>query len=266
KVTITGETYKLIEPFFECVFKGKAKSKSNNEIDMYSVERIKPQLSIDGEGLYPNERFQQVVNLYLYSSINYNKAERYITKLLEKKLSDKLHYHCIDHIQDVVNAVENLALTEDVTDEGLFLLKSAASYHDAGFIEQYDKNEPIGARLAEEILPKYGYTEENIQIIKELIYVTQIPHKPKNKLEEIICDADLDYLGRDDFHEIADRLRRELREHGKINSDRQWDEIQVQFLSNHRYFTKTAIATRRPKKLKNLEEIKERLIENNYKD
>lgn len=266
KVTTTGETYKLIEPFFECVFKGKAKSKSNNEIDMYSVERIKPQLSIDGEGLYPNERFQQVVNLYLYSSINYNKAERYITKLLEKKLSDKLHYHCIDHIQDVVNAVENLALTEDVTDEGLFLLKSAASYHDAGFIEQYDKNEPIGARLAEEILPKYGYTEENIQIIKELIYVTQIPHKPKNKLEEIICDADLDYLGRDDFHEIADRLRRELREHGKINSDRQWDEIQVQFLSNHRYFTKTAIATRRPKKLKNLEEIKERLIENNYKD
>jgi predicted metal-dependent HD superfamily phosphohydrolase len=233
---------------------------------MYTVERIKPQLSIDGEGLYPNERFQQVVNLYLYSSINYYKAERYITKLLEKKLSDKLHYHCIDHVQDVVNAVENLALTEDVTDEGLFLLKSAASYHDAGFIEQYDKNEPIGARLAEEILPKYGYTEENIQIIKELIYVTQIPHKPKNKLEEIICDADLDYLGRDDFHEIADRLRRELREHGKIDSDRKWDEIQVQFLTNHRYFTKTAIATRRPKKLKNLEDIKQRLEENNYKD
>ena len=266
KVTITGETYKLIEPFFECVFRGKAQSKSNNEIDMYSVERIKPQLSLDENGIFPNERFQQIVNLYLYSSINYNKAERYITRLLENKLSDKLHYHCIDHIQDVVNAVENLALTEDVTDEGLFLLKSAASYHDAGFIEQYDKNEPIGARLAEEILPKYGYTDEHIQIIKELIYVTQIPHKPKNKLEEIICDADLDYLGRDDFHEIADRLRRELREHGKIDSDRKWDEIQVQFLTNHRYFTKTAIATRRPKKLQNLEEIKERLLRNEYAD
>ena len=77
--------------------------------------------------------------------------------------------------------------------------------------------------------------------------------KPTNKLEEIICDADLDYLGRDDFHEIADRLRRELREHGKIDSDRKWDELQVNFLSNHRYFTKTAIETRRPKKLQNLE-------------
>jgi ligand-binding sensor domain-containing protein/class 3 adenylate cyclase/predicted metal-dependent HD superfamily phosphohydrolase len=266
KVTITGETFKLIEPYFECVFRGKAQSKSKNDIDMYSVERIKPQLSVNGEGIVPNERFQQIVNLYLYSSINYNKAERHITRVLQKGLSDKLHYHCVEHVQDVVNAVENLALTEDVTDEGLFLLKSAASYHDAGFIEQYDKNEPIGARLAEEILPKYGYTQQHITIIKELIYVTQIPHNPKNKLEEIICDADLDYLGRDDFHEIADRLRVELREYGKINSDRLWDELQVQFLTNHRYFTKTAIASRKAKKAKNLAEIKQRLLRNEYKD
>ena len=85
-------------------------------------------------------------------------------------------------------------------------------------------------------------------------------------MEEIICDADLDYLGRDDFHEIADRLRLELREHGKINSDRKWDELQVAFISNHTYFTATAVAARRPKKLKNLEEIKQRLLRNEYKD
>jgi predicted metal-dependent HD superfamily phosphohydrolase len=155
---------------------------------------------------------------------------------------------------------------EGVTDEGLFLLKSAATYHDAGFVEQYDRNEPVGARLAEEILPKYGYTNQHIETIKELIYVTQIPHQPKNKLEEIICDADLDYLGRDDFHEIADKLRRELREHGKLESDRKWDEIQVQFLTSHRYFTQTAIQTRRPKKLKNLQEVIDRLERNEYVD
>jgi predicted metal-dependent HD superfamily phosphohydrolase len=155
---------------------------------------------------------------------------------------------------------------EGETDEGLFLLKSAATYHDAGFVEQYDRNEPVGARLAEEILPKYGYTNQHIETIKELIYVTQIPHQPKNKLEEIICDADLDYLGRDDFHEIADKLRRELREHGKLDSDRKWDEIQVQFLTSHRYFTETAIQTRRPKKLKNLQEVIDRLDRNEYVD
>ena len=233
---------------------------------MYIVERIKPELSQKGEGLVPNRRFQEIVNLHLYSSINYYKAERHIMKLLEKHLSKALHYHSIAHSKDVVKAVERIALLENVTDEGLFLLKSAATYHDAGFIEEYDNNEPIGARLAGEILPKYGYSEDHIQKIKELIFVTKIPHDPKNKLEEIICDADLDYLGRDDFHDIADKLRLELKEHGKIQSDKQWDEIQVGFLKMHKYFTKTAIKTRKKKKMQNLKEVEERLAKNEYKD
>lgn len=264
KVTITGQTYELIEPYFECSFKGKAQTKSRGLIDMYVVERIKPELSVKGDGIVPNEKFNQVVNLHHYSSINYYKAERYIMKVLETGLSKNLFYHSIAHTQDVVSAVERLALAENVTDEGLFLLKSAATYHDAGFVEKYDNNEAIGARLADEILPKYGYTAEHIVKIKELIYVTEIPHKPKNKLEEIICDADLDYLGRDDFHEIATKLREELKEHGKIETDRQWDEIQVQFLKKHKYFTKTAKKTRNKKKEQNLKEVIDRLEKNDY--
>ena len=89
---------------------------------------------------------------------------------------------------------------------------------------------------------------------------------PQNKLQQIICDADLDYLGRDDFHQISDTLRRELRDHGKINSDRLWDELQIKFLEAHQYFTKSAIKLRQEKKLKHIEEIKQRLKENNYKD
>lgn len=266
KVTITGATFGHIEPYFECTFKGKAQTKSSGIVDMYVVDRIKPELSIRGEGVFPNERFNQIVNLHHYSSINYYKAERHIMKVLEAQLSDKLYYHSINHTKDVVSAVEHLALSENVTDEGLFLLKSAATYHDAGFIEQYDNNEPVGARLAAEILPKYGYTEAHIEEIKRLIFVTQIPHDPKNKLEEIICDADLDYLGRDDFHEIADKLRRELLEHGKITSSRQWDEIQVSFLMKHRYFTETAIRTRKTKKQLNLQEVVDRLERNVYED
>ena len=266
QVTITGSTFKYIEPYFECEFMGKAQTKSHGLIDMYVVKRIKPELSVNEEGIVPNKRFQQIVNLHLYSSINYYKAERHIMRVLEERLSDKLYYHSIAHTKDVVQAVERLAFLEGVTDEGLFLLKSAATYHDAGFVEDYDNNERIGARLADEILPKYGYTEKHIEQIKELIYVTQIPHKPTSKLEEIICDADLDYLGRDDFHEIADRLKRELMDHGKIRSSKQWDEIQVSFLQQHRYFTKTAIRTRTKKKEENLQEVIARLERNDYED
>jgi len=266
RVTISGATFKLIEPYFECTFRGKVQSKSKGMIDMFTVERIKPELSMNGEGLLPNDRFQQIVNLHLYSSINYYKAERHIMKVLERGLSSKLHYHSIAHTKDVVRAVERYALLEGVTDEGLFLLKSAATYHDAGFVESYELNEPIGARMAEEILPKYGYSEQHIAQIKELIFVTQIPHKPKNHLEQIICDADLDYLGRDDFHEIADKLRRELKEHGKIDSDRKWDQMQVSFLRMHVYFTPTAIASRQEKKDKNLQEVLDRLERDEYAD
>lgn len=266
EVTVSGATYQHIEPYFECRFKGQAETKSRGLIDMYIIERIKPELSVKGEGLTPNSRFQEIVNLHLYSSINYYKAERHIMRLLEKHLPKTLHYHSVSHSTDVVKAVEKIALSENVTDECLFLLKSAATYHDAGFVEEYDNNEPIGARLAGEILPKYGYTDEHINKIKDLIFVTKIPHTPKNHLEEIICDADLDYLGRSDFHEIADKLRLELREHGKINSDRQWDEIQVGFLKTHKYFTKTSIKTRKKKKMENLKEVELRLVKNEYKD
>jgi len=266
KVTISGATFELIEPYFDCTFKGKAQTKSRGLVDMYEVNCIKPELSIDGMGIEPNKRFKEIVNLHLYSSINYYKAERYIMKLLDQQLSSKLHYHSVGHSKDVVNAVERIALLENVTDEALFLLKSAANYHDAGFIEQYDANEPVGARLAGEILPRFGYTEGDINVIQGLIYATRIPHEPKNHLEEILCDADLDYLGRDDFHEIADNLRRELKEHGKIQSDRQWDEIQVGFLKMHKYFTNTAIETRREKKMKHLKDVQERLERDEYKD
>ena len=233
---------------------------------MFYVDRIKKHLSKDENGFVPNKKFNDYVNLHIYSSINYKKAERHIMKILRDKLPPNLHYHGIHHTLDVVDAVERIAIMEGVLDEDIFVLKSAANYHDAGFVEKYDDNEVVGASMAAEILPKYGYTDEQIKQVWALIYATIIPHKPNNHLEQIICDADLDYLGRDDFPAISDTLRRELRDHGKIKSDRLWDEIQVKFLTQHKYFTKSAKKLRAAKKKKHLEQIKQRLKENKYKD
>lgn len=264
KVTVTGNTYEYISSFFNTTYKGKVESKSKNLLDMFTVDRIKPELSEGGKGIYPNERFKKVLDLIVYSGINYFKAERKITQLLEEQLDSTLYYHCLEHTQDVVRAAESIAVQEGIIDEGLYLLKTASSYHDAGFIEKYDDNEPDGAKMAEEILPQFGYTKEHIDRVKELIYVTKVPHNPKNKLEEIMCDADLDYLGRDDFHEISDRLKRELQERGKIKNSRHWDEVQVSFFKLHKYFTKTSIRLRDKKKEQNLIEIKERLKKDEY--
>jgi ligand-binding sensor domain-containing protein/class 3 adenylate cyclase/predicted metal-dependent HD superfamily phosphohydrolase len=266
EVNVSGNTYEIIAPYFDCTYRGKIEAKHNGMLDMYFVNGIKPGLSIDDEGREPNKKFWKIVDLHLYSSINYMKAERHIIKILEDELSPNLHYHSINHTKDVTSAAERLALMEGITDEDLFLLKSAATYHDAGFVEQYDANEEIGMRMAREILPKYGYSQDQIDIIDGLIKSTEIPQSPNTLLQQIMCDADLDYLGRDDFHDIASLLRRELREHGKIDSDKLWDEIQVKFLTAHTYFTKSAIDTRQDKKMKHLEEIKEKLKTYKYKD
>jgi predicted metal-dependent HD superfamily phosphohydrolase len=265
-VNVSGNTYEFIAPYFDCVYRGKIQTKHKGMLDMYYVKGIKPELSENQEGIIPNEDFWKIVDLHLYSSINYMKAERHIMKILEDTLSPKLLYHSINHTIDVTQAVERLALMEGITDEDLFLLKSAATYHDAGFVEQYDKNEEIGIRMARDILPRYGYTTVQLDVIDGLIKSTEIPQSPKTHLEQIMCDADLDYLGRDDFHVIADYLRRELREHGKLNSDRLWDEIQIKFLNQHTYFTKSAIKLRQEKKEKHIREIEERYARNEYKD
>ena len=266
EVTITGNTFNFIEPYFECEFLGKVTTKGNVDVDMYKVKQIKSELSRNGKGIVPNKKFGEIVQLHHFSSIKYYKTEHFVLDYLKKGLSKKLLYHSVNHSVDVVQAVERIALLEGVTDEGLFLLKTAAILHDAGFVKQYENNESIGAEMAAEWLPKYGYTEQHIKTIVELIHVTAIPHKPINKLQEIICDADLDYLGRDDFDEISDRLRRELRSMKKIDSDRKWDEIQVKFLKSHQFFTKTSINSRRKKKMENLKNVIARLEENKYKD
>lgn len=259
KVNISGHTYELIKEFFSCEYRGKIKAKNKGNIDMYFVHGIKPELSIDGKGVEPNELFQKYVDLHIYSGIHYRKAEKYIVKRLKKELPDNLHYHDLRHTTDVCAAVERLALMEGIEGDDIFLLKTAALYHDAGFVHQYANNEDIGAALAREVLPRFGYTEDQLETICKLIQATKVPQKPNNHLEQIICDADLDYLGGDEFHFIADKLKRELMERDIVQSDKQWDELQIKFLTAHTYFTKTAIKLRQANKLKRVQEIRDRL-------
>ncbi|PCI94368.1 MAG: hypothetical protein COB15_14335 [Flavobacteriales bacterium] len=259
KVNISGVTYELVKEFFTCEYRGEIRAKNKGKIDMYFVHSIKPELSVDGEGIVPNKLFQKYVDLHIYSSIHYRKAEKYIVERLRKELPNNLYYHDLRHTTDVCAAVERLALMEGVEGDDIFLLKTAALYHDAGFVHQYANNEDVGAVLAQEVLPRFGYTQEQIDKIGRLIKATKVPQKPSNHLQQIICDADLDYLGGDEFHVIADKLKRELTERDIITSDKQWDELQIKFLEAHTYFTKTAIKLRRNNKLARLEEVKERL-------
>ena len=91
-----------------------------------------------------------------------------------------------------------------------------------------------------------------------MIRATRIPQSPKTQSEQILADADLNYLGRDDFFAISHKLYLELLHLGIVSDETEWDTIQIGFIESHRYFTKTAINLREDKKQSNLEKIKAR--------
>ncbi len=261
KVNITKATYEYIKDFFVCTYRGKISAKNKGEIEMYFVERIKPELSLDTQGMTPNEIFNEKFSQLLLDKFSFKKSESRILKLLSDRLPEGLYYHGIHHTIDVTNSAEEIAREEGVEGEDLFLLKTAALFHDAGFVQEYVKNEKIGVSFAREVLPKYGYTDRQIDIIDGIIMATEIPQNPKTHLEMIMCDADLDYLGREDFYEISASLKKELIAFGKIQGDQQWDQMQIPFLEKHEYFTETNKRRRQPNKLKRIEEIKGKLAD-----
>ncbi|QHT69753.1 HD domain-containing protein [Rhodocytophaga rosea] len=191
--------------------------------------------------------------------MHYQKAREYVLKRLENELPKNLYYHGIHHTLDVCQAVEELASGEHVKEKDLVLLRTAAVYHDIGFIVQYHNNEEVACQIASETLPGFNYLTNDIKIICHIILATRVPQNPQTHLEQIMCDADLDYLGRSDFFDITQTLKQEWMEFGIISSDEEWNQKQVYFFQQHHYFTKTAQEKREARKHKHLLELQKLL-------
>ena len=251
KINITENTYMLIKDFFICKYRGKMPVKYKGEIDMYFVEGFKPEFATDLRGLHPNDKF--FIQLQL---LRVNDVEEFVLTKLEDGLPDNLYYHNVKHTIDVVTQVELIGRSEGVTEEDMLILKTAALFHDMGHLINYDTHEEEGARMAKKILPKFQYNNKQIEKICQLIMVTRMPPEPKGLLEEIMCDADLDYLGRTDFVPVSINLYKELHERNKIDSLMEWNKTQIEFIKKHQYFTATAQKLREVNKNKQLENIK----------
>ncbi|MBS1621175.1 MAG: HD domain-containing protein [Bacteroidetes bacterium] len=175
-------------------------------------------------------------------------------------LSKDLSYHSLGHTLDVLKQSQRIASEEGIRDKkDLFLLKTAALYHDTGFLNSYSGHEEASCEIARKELPAFGLNEKQLETICGMIMATKIPQAPGNKLEEIICDADLDYLGRNDFFEIAATLFSEMKQRGYVHTEREWNQVQVKFLKAHHYFTSANQKARQPKKLQHLARIEQML-------
>jgi len=191
--------------------------------------------------------------------MDYTAAKEFVLKKLKDELKSELYYHCYNHTIDVCESAMKLAKLENVTGKELILLETAALFHDTGFLEKYENHEEQSAAVARKYLPQFGYSSEDIEIICQMILSTKLPQSPQNLLDKIICDADLDYMGRDDFFMTANKLLCEWNVNGISTTLKKWYHIQVDFLSNNNYFTKSAKVMNKEKKKENLSQILELL-------
>jgi uncharacterized protein len=178
----------------------------------------------------------------------YLKLRKQVLDKLRGNLPQYLAYHGMNHTLDVLNVCEQYIRREKLGERDRYLLRIGAIVHDMGFLIGPTNHEAVGAQMAEEMMQKLGMKQDDINEVKGLVMATKIPQTPQNELQKIICDADLDYLGRDDYPTISVKLFAELKHMNIISTEEQWKNLQINFLTAHRFQTTFAQKNREPKK------------------
>ncbi len=173
----------------------------------------------------------------------------FVIGLLNTKLSKFYYYHNVGHTLYVVQKVIEIGQHEKCSAKEIDLLSTAALWHDAGFINVYTGHEEEGCKMVQQYLPGYGYNSSDIAVICGMIMATKLPHRPNNKLEEIIADADLEYLGTESAAEKANDLYKELHHLNPQLTRAAWNNVQIDFCKQHHYFTAFCKKNKTPQKL-----------------
>jgi len=179
----------------------------------------------------------------------------FVISLLKNKLSEHYYYHNHEHTLYVIEKAIEIGRHEGCSEKELELLSVAALWHDTGYTTIYNNHEEESCLLARQYLPDYGYSVPDIDEVCGIIMATKMPQSPKTKLEEIIADADLEYLGTSGFETKADRLFKELQQINKSLTEEKWRLMQISFLQNHRYFTRFCKENRENVKQMNLSKL-----------
>lgn len=169
-----------------------------------------------------------------------------VINLLKTKIPPRYYYHNYEHTLYVIDKVIEIGSKENCSARELELLSVAALWHDTGYINTYAGHEEESCRLARQYLPGYAFTNDDINKICGMIMATKIPQSPQNKPEEIIADADLEYLGTNNAAVQAKNLFKELNAINPLLTKQDWNKIEIDFLTAHHYFTGYCKANKEP--------------------
>jgi uncharacterized protein len=185
------------------------------------------------------------------------RAARYARIRLLTEIGNRLTYHDYTHTADVVGAAGLLADAEGLDAASRCHVLTAAWFHDLGFVRQSDGHEAVGIEIARRVLPSLGYGADHVDAIDELISATKMPQAPRSLAARVLCDADLDVLGRPQFPRRHQALRSEWAAEGRFYSDAEWLDLQIVFIGSHEYFTDSARHRNDEGKARHLERLRQ---------
>jgi predicted metal-dependent HD superfamily phosphohydrolase len=188
-------------------------------------------------------------------------AKAFILARLRHGLPESRTYHSFEHTLDVYASAITIGEEEGIVGDDMELLKTAALFHDSGYLLDASHHESGSCVLVREHLPRFGYDAGQVEMVCRMIMCTEVPQRPSDAMSAVLCDADLDYLGRPDFHRIGNLLFLELKSQGALSNEREWNELQAAFLTRHRYFTSYSTLQREPLKQQHLAEVRQWLLE-----
>ena len=189
-------------------------------------------------------------------------ASHFVSNLLRSATRSEVCFHRLKHTLSVVEAVKIIGKRECLAEDQMEILLLAAWFHDTGYTQTYEGHEAVSKDIAKVFLTKRGYPEHALEKVLECITATKMPQKPLNLLQEILCDADLYHLSQQDYWKKNQLLKKELVQYFKRKyRDDQWYFQNMNFLSNHTYFTKYGREVLELKKKQHLQENVKKLEE-----
>lgn len=95
--------------------------------------------------------------------MQFENVGRFILNKLRLELPSALSYHSVWHVKDVYAAAEMIGRQENISEQEMKLLLSAAWFHDSGFLRGPKDHEEESCRIARQFLPDFDYTAEETE-------------------------------------------------------------------------------------------------------
>lgn len=160
----------------------------------------------------------------------------YTTSLFMIHMHPTLVYHNLNHTEEVVARVIEIARHYQLSNDETFIVTAAAWFHDTGHLFVLEKHELKSAAIMRDYFAETEVPAGSLHLIENCILATRMPTHPQSLLESILCDADIYHLGTEAFFDADKKVQKELElRTGKLFAN--WPQMSLAFLSSQRFYT-----------------------------